>query len=105
MFDALRVNARSRRSCVKPGDARAAPGSAPRYAAAQARARLAAGDYAKADVEAAITELRREGDRLDSWLPTISRVAGLATPPRARAEAAIAESIELLEQLAARAKR
>lgn len=73
--------------------------------AAAARARLAAGDYARADIERAIADLRDQRDLLDEWLPTITRVAHLPTPPRAEAEAAVAGSIALLERLAAAAKR
>jgi hypothetical protein len=73
--------------------------------AARARERLAAGDYPKADVEAAIAALRDDERRTRDWLPLISRVAGLAAPPPERADAVVRESIALLEQLAARAKR
>ena len=69
------------------------------------QARLAAGDYARADVEAAIAGLRAADGDLDRWLPLISRVAELPTPPADRARATIAASIALLEQLAAAAKR
>ena len=73
--------------------------------AAEARARLAAGDYAKADVEAAVEALRRGGDEVDAWPSLISRLAGLPEPAPERVAATIAESIALLEQLAAGAKR
>ncbi|MBK9032188.1 MAG: hypothetical protein IPL61_12865 [Myxococcales bacterium] len=73
--------------------------------AAEAGARIAAGDYARADVEAAIAALRDSDRELDDWLPTITSVAGLATPPKDRARATIAASIAVLEQLAAGAKR
>lgn len=73
--------------------------------AAEAAARIAAGDYRRADVDAAIAALRGSDAELERWLPTISRVAGLTTPPTDRARATIAESIALLEGLAANAKR
>lgn len=73
--------------------------------AAEAAARVAAGDFRRADVEAAIAALRASDAELDQWLPTITRVAGLATPPTDRARATIAESIAVLERLAATATR
>ncbi|MBK7076907.1 MAG: hypothetical protein IPH44_31910 [Myxococcales bacterium] len=73
--------------------------------AAEAAARVAAGDYRRADVEAAIAALRAGDAELDQWLPTISRVAGLATPATDRARATIAESIAVLERMAANAQR
>ena len=69
------------------------------------RARLAAGDYAKADVDAALAHLRDAGDWGDGWLGTISRVGGFPTPSKEQAAVVIAESIKVLEGLAARAKR
>jgi hypothetical protein len=73
--------------------------------AALARTRLAAGDYRKADVERALEVLRRDEDMVDEWLPTISRVAGTATPPRDQALAIIAESVRVLEGMATRARK
>ncbi len=73
--------------------------------AAEAAARVAAGDYRRADVEAAIAALRDSDAELDQWLSTITGVAGLATPAKDRARASIAESIAVLERLAAGARR
>ncbi|MEZ4361957.1 MAG: hypothetical protein R3B48_17335 [Kofleriaceae bacterium] len=74
---------------------------------AEAHQRLAAGDYAKADVEAAIAELRdqTDDDWLTGWLRIISRVGGFTAPSLARTKACIAESIALLEGMATKAKR
>lgn len=70
------------------------------------RARLDAGDYARAEIEAVAARLREHGSSFtEDWLPTISRVAGIPAPSPERAAAVLAESIRLLEELAARAKR
>ena len=73
--------------------------------AVEAAARIAAGDYRRADVEAAIAALRDSDAELAQWLPTITRVAGLAAPPEAQARASIAASIAVLERLATSATR
>jgi hypothetical protein len=74
--------------------------------ATEARARIEAGDFKKADVEEAIKALEDQGDWLEDWLKTISRVGGLRpVPTKAQAAAAIDGSIKLLEGMAARAKK
>lgn len=82
-----------------------APGKRKPASGATPRERLAAGDYARADVDAALAQLRAPGDWADGWLDTISRVAKLPAPSKDQAAACIAESIKLLEELAARAAR
>lgn len=70
-----------------------------------ARARLAAGDYARADVEATIAQLRDPRGWGPEWLEIISRVTGVPAPSEAESRACVAESIAVLEKLAANAKR
>lgn len=74
--------------------------------AAAYRRRLEAGDYRKADLDAAIRLLKdASGEWRDGWPTTISPLGGVPVPSKARIDAVIAESLQLLEQLAARAKR
>ena len=85
---------------------------------AEARKRLAAGDYKKADIEAVIAELDGPRRRADpraqgatdepwggDWLTLITRLGGVPAPTQARVAGVVAESRKLLEELAARAKR
>lgn len=70
------------------------------------RARLDSGDYARADLEAVTARLREHGGAFaEEWLPTISRVAGVPAPSPERAAAVLAESLRILDDLAARARR
>jgi hypothetical protein len=74
--------------------------------AADARKKLDAGDYKKADVEKALKFLRdNKRDYTKEWLPIISPLGGIPVPTKERVDAVIAESIKLLEGLASRAKR
>ncbi len=73
--------------------------------AAEARAKLLAGDFKKADVEKVVDQLRRDGDHLDSWLPIISRLGGVPVPSKNRVKATIAETVRCLQTYANKAKR
>ena len=72
--------------------------------AADFRAKLDAGELAKADVERVLAGIERDSDELDHWLPLISRLGGVAAPSRTRVTAVIAETKKLLEGLEAGAK-
>jgi hypothetical protein len=73
--------------------------------AADVKARLDAGDYAKADVERVLAELARKADFLDTWPAIITRLAGLPAPARADLDRTVAETTAILRDLAARATR
>lgn len=70
-----------------------------------ARARLASGDYPRAAVDSVLADLRADDQVLDQWLPLIIEVGHLPAPPRDRAAAVVAESVLVLEGMAARATR
>jgi len=73
--------------------------------AAELRTKLDAGDFAKADVERVIADMKRDGEELDHWLPLISRLGGVPAPAKARVTATIDESLKVLDGLKQRAKR
>jgi len=88
------------------------PGAAGRLAqaiggktAAELRRRLDAGDYKKADVVQAIELMKDPRPWGEEWPKTISPLGGVPVPPKDAIAAVTAESIKLLEEVAARAKR
>ena len=56
-------------------------------------------------VDAVLADLRADDHVLDQWLPLITEVGHLPAPPRDRAAAVVAESVLVLEGMAARAAR
>jgi hypothetical protein len=73
---------------------------------AQARAKLDAGDYKKADIEKAITAMKEDVKRgTERWLKIISPLGGVGVPAQERVDATIGDSIRLLEAIALKAKR
>lgn len=73
--------------------------------AAEVKARLDAGDVAKENLEEVIEELGRGGEWMERWPSMIAPLGGVPAPTREQVEQSVAESIELLKALAARAKR
>lgn len=70
------------------------------------RARIESGDFARAEIQAIAARLREQGNSFgEDWLPLISRFAGVPAPAPERAKSVLEESIRLLEDVAARAKR
>jgi hypothetical protein len=67
--------------------------------------KIEAGDFKKADLERVLADFKREGESLDRWLPMISKLGGVAAPPKARVTTTIAETVKALEAIAQRAKR
>jgi len=80
-------------------------GSVGAKTAAEMKAKLDAGDFAKADIDHALGDMQRERDWSENWLPMISRLGGVPEPSKDRVQAVIAESVKLLEELKKRAKR
>jgi hypothetical protein len=72
---------------------------------AEAREKIAAGDYEKQDVEQAIKDMKDKGGMMEEWPAMISRLGGVPAPAPERVDAVVAESIKLLEAMAAKAKR
>lgn len=71
--------------------------------AAESRARVKAGNYKKSTVENVIEMLKRDEGHVD-WPPLIAKLGGVPAPDPDRVKAVIAESIQLLQDMAARAK-
>ncbi len=70
--------------------------------AAEMKKTLAAGDYKKADIDAASKAL---GEDVAQWPQTIAKLGGVPAPSPERIKAVTAESVKLLDEIAARAKR
>jgi hypothetical protein len=73
--------------------------------AAEARAKLLAGDFAKADIERLVDDLHRNDSYIDDWLKTITRLGGVPAPTKERAKAVMAETEKFLVELKKQAKR
>lgn len=70
------------------------------------RARVESGDFTRAEIEAVAARLREHGSSFgEDWLPMIARFAGVPAPAPERAKAVLEESIRLLDEVTARAKR
>jgi hypothetical protein len=73
--------------------------------AAELRQRIDAGDYRKADIDQAIAMMREPGSWGEEWRKIISPLGGVPVPAQDRVDATTAESLRLLDDLAARARR
>src|SRR5262249_6050530 len=73
--------------------------------AAEARAKLLAGDFEKAYIDAIIDEIHRGDKYVDDWLKTITRLGGVPAPTKERATAVMAETEKFLLELKKQAKR
>ncbi len=72
---------------------------------ADKRKQLAAGDYKKAAIERSIERLTQGDSGGDRWLAIISKLGGVPAPTMQQVKAATAESIKVLQTIAAAAKQ
>ena len=72
---------------------------------ADKRKQLANGDFKKADIQSSIDRLTQGGYIGERWPGIISKLGGVPTPTPQQVKTGIAESVKVLQTLAARASR